>query len=146
MFIIYQPTHPPPRRLSSLAYHTSRYLVDLGVAKVHLGVLLLELCQDIELLLFIRGGQALLLLALVEHHLLDHAASLAVEVGELGVGGLDLGNVDLGSVGDDVRPPLHLVDFVEVDLDGLGAVAVGGEGPGRVVDVDGMGEVALGTC
>jgi hypothetical protein len=29
-----------------------------------------------------------------------------------------------------VRPPLHLVDLVEVDLDRLGAVGIGAQRPG----------------
>lgn len=118
-------------------------LLDLGLAEIHLGVLLLELLEDIRLLLLVRGWQAVLLLPLVVHHLLDHAPRLAVEIGELGVFGLDLGDVDGGRAGDDVRPPLHLIHLVEVDLDGLCAVGVCGEGPCRVVDADGVGEVAL---
>jgi hypothetical protein len=43
-----------------------------------------------------------------------------------------------------VRPPLHLVHFVEVDLDVL-AEGGGGERPGGVVDADGVGELALET-
>jgi hypothetical protein len=42
-----------------------------------------------------------------------------------------------------VCPPFHLIDLVEVNLDGLGTVRVGGQGPGRVVNADRMGEVAL---
>lgn len=45
-----------------------------------------------------------------------------------------------------MRPPLHLVDFVEVDLEGLGAVGSGFEGPCAVVDEDRVGEVALSRC
>lgn len=104
--------------------------VNLGLAKVHLGMLVLELLEDVEPLLLVRGGQAALLLLLVKHHLLDHAARLAVEVRQLGRVGLDLGHVDLGSVGHDVSPPLHLVHLVEVDLDRLGAVGVGAQRPG----------------
>lgn len=115
----------------------------LRIGKVHLRVLLLELLEDVELLLLVAGGLAHLLLALVEHHLLDHAAGLAVEVAEVAVLGLDLGGVDLGGGGHDVGPPLELVDLVEVHGDLL-AAGDGLEGPGGVVDVDGVGEVALG--
>lgn len=104
--------------------------VNLGVAKVHLGMLVLELLKDIQAILLVRGRQALFLLLLVEHHLLDHAARLAIEVGQFGVVGLDLGHIDLGGRGDNVCPPLHLVDLVEVDFDRLGVVRVGREGPG----------------
>jgi hypothetical protein len=116
----------------------------LGVGKVHLGVLLLELGQDVELLLLVARGLAGLLLALVEHHLLDHAARLSVEVTQLAVLGLDLAGVDLGRRGDDVRPPLHLVGLFEVHLD-VFAGGRGREGPGRLVDGDGVGELALGV-
>lgn len=118
-------------------------LLDLGLAEIHLWVLLLEFLEDIHLLLLVRGRQASLLLSLVKHHLLNHAPGLAVEIGELGVFGLDLGDVDGGCAGDDVCPPLHLVDLVEVDFYALGAVRVGGQGPSRVVDADRMGEIAL---
>jgi hypothetical protein len=106
-------------------------------------MLLLELGQEVELLLLVARGLASLLLALVEHHLLDHAARLAVEVAQLAVLGLDLAGVDLGGRGDDVRPPLHLVGFVEVHLDVL-ASGRGREGPRGLVEADGVGELALG--
>lgn len=57
-----------------------KHLLNLGVAKVHLRVLILELLEDIYLLLLVRRGEALLLLPLVEHHLLDHAPRVTVEV------------------------------------------------------------------
>lgn len=80
-------------------------------------MLLLELLQQLELLLLVACRLASLLLPLVKHHLLDHAARLAVEVAQLAVLGLDLGGVDFGGVCDDVGPPFELVDFVEVDGD-----------------------------
>ena len=97
-------------------------LTNFGITKIHLGVLGLELLEDVGLALVVRGGQAHLLLALVVHHLLDHAARLAVEVRQLAVLGLDLGHVDLGRARDHVGPPLHLVGLIQVDLGGLGAV------------------------
>jgi hypothetical protein len=106
-------------------------------------MLLLELLQDIRLLLLVARRLALLLLPLIKHHFLDHTACLAVQVAQLAVLGLYLGGVDLGRGSDDVRPPLHLVYFVEVDGDFF-AGADGGEGPGGVVDADGVREVALG--
>lgn len=105
-------------------------------------MLFLEFLQYVQLLLFVAGRLAHLLLALVEHHLLDHATGLAVQVAEVAVLGLDLGGVDFGRGGDDVGPPLHLVDLVEMQADFL-AAGDGLEGPGGVVDVDGVGEVAL---
>ena len=105
-------------------------------------MLLLELLENVQLLLLVARRLAHLLLALVEHHLLDHAAGLAVQVAEVAVLGLDLGGVDLGRGGDDVGPPLELVDLLQVHADLL-AGGHGLEGPSRVVDADGVGEVAL---
>lgn len=105
-------------------------------------MLVLELLQDVQLLLLVARRLAHLLLALVEHHLLDHAAGLAVQIAEVAVLGLDLGGVDLGRGGHDVGPPLELVDLVQVDADLL----AGGdrlEGPGGVIDADRVREVAL---
>lgn len=138
--ILRRPNNP---KSGSYATRIFNNLVDLGLAEVHLRMLLLELLEDVRLLLLVGRRQALFLLALVEHHLLDHAAGLALEVRQLGRVGLDLGDVDLGRVLDDVWPPLHLVDLVEVDLDRLGTVAVGRERPGGVVDKDGVRELAL---
>lgn len=101
-----------------------------------------KLLEQILLLLLIAGGLVHLLLALVVHHLLDHAAGLAVKVAELAVLGLDLGRVDLGGRSHDVGPPFHLVGLVEVDAEFL-TRGGGFEGPGAVVDEDGMGEGAL---
>lgn len=106
-------------------------------------MLLLELLEDVRLLLLVRTGQTLLLLLLIEHHLLNHAAGLPVKVGQLGVVRLDLGNVDLGSRSDDVSPPFHLVDLVEVDLDSLGTIRVGAQSPGGVINVDRVRKIAL---
>jgi len=112
-------------------------------------MLRLELRQQLGLPLLLARGQAGLLLALVVHHLLDHAARLAVEVAEARVLGLDARHVDGGRGGDDVRPPLELVGLVEVDVEGLEGRGGGGGGrqrrerPGGLVDVDGVGEVAL---
>lgn len=55
-------------------------LLNLGFAKVHLRVLVLELLEDIYLFLLVRSRKTLLLLSLVEHHLLDHAPRVAVEI------------------------------------------------------------------
>lgn len=118
-------------------------LTYLGVAEVHLGVLRLEFLEDVGLALIIRGGEAHLLLALVVHHLLDHAARLAVEVGQLAVLGLDLGHIDLGGARDHVGPPLHLVCLVQVDLDRLRPVGRCRQGPGRILGMDCVREVAL---
>lgn len=93
-------------------------------------MLLLELRQRIQLLLLVARRLPHLLLALVKHHLLDHAARLAVQVAQLAVFGLDLGHVDLGRRRHDVLPPLHLVDLVKVDVDLLEVFAVDGRDGG----------------
>ena len=106
-----------------------------------------ELLERIILLLFLTSRFPLPLHLLVVHHLLDHAAGLAVQVAQLGVLGLDLGHVDLGRRRHHVRPPFRLVLLVQVDRDLL---ARGGRGrlqrPGAFVREDGAGEVALESC
>ena len=92
-------------------------------------MLFLKLLQQVHLLLLIARRLAHLLLPLVPHHLLHHAAGIAVQVAQLAVLWCDFGGVDLGCRGDDVRPPFHLVDFVEVDVQ-LFAGGEGFEGPG----------------
>lgn len=123
----FSPLGPPPLSSRCTLLLLS---VNLGIAEVHLGVLLLELLEDIHLLLLVARRQACLLLTLVVHHLLDHSPGLAVEVRQLAVLGRDFGDVNLGRVCHDVCPPLHLVDLVEVDLERLGAVGGGDERPG----------------
>lgn len=89
-------------------------------------MLRLKLPQQLRLFLLIARRQTSLLLALVIHHLLDHASRIAVKVPKLRVLRLDLGDVDLWCRGDDVRPPFHLVHFVEVDIAGFETAADGG--------------------
>lgn len=103
-----------------------------------------ELLQHVLLLLLIAALATRLLLALVIHHLLDHTAGLAVQVAELAVLGRDLGRVDLGCGRHDVRPPFHLVAFVEVDAQFFLARGQGFEGPGAVVGDYRVRERALG--
>lgn len=105
-------------------------------------MLLLELLEDIQLLLFVTGGLASLFLPLVVHHLLHHAAGLAVQVAQLAVLGLDLAGIDLGRGRNDMRPPLHLVLLVQVNLDVL-AGRCWCEGPCGLVDANGVGKLAL---
>ena len=47
------------------------------------------------------------------------APRIAVEISQLAVLGMDLGGVDLGVVGEDVLPPLLLVELLEVEVHGL---------------------------
>lgn len=98
-------------------------------------MLFLELLEHIQLLLLVAGRLSHLLLALIEHHLLDHRTGFTVEVTELRVLGRDLGGIDLGVVRKHVRPPLHRVDLLEVDFDELLVF----EGPGGFVDADRIG-------
>jgi len=100
-------------------------------------MLRLELLEQVHLLLIIAGGQAHLFLPLVEHHLLDHGARLAVQVAQLAVLRLDLARVDLGVVRQHVRPPFHLVDLVQVDRHFFGrGVCRSLKRPAAFVDVD----------
>lgn len=105
-------------------------------------MLLLELLQHVHLLLLIARRLAHLLLPLIVHHLLHHAARLAVQVAQLAVLRRNLRCIDLRRGRHHVCPPLHLVDLVEVNAD-LFAGRCCFESPGGFVDVDGVGEVAL---
>lgn len=105
-------------------------------------MLRLELLQQINLLLLITSRQAHLLLPLIKHHLLHHAPRLAIQIRQGRILRHDLGDVDLGRRGDDMRPPLHLVGLVEVDLHDLRPVRAGSHRPGAVVDADRVGERA----
>jgi hypothetical protein len=75
--------------------------------------------KHLLLLLFVGARQTHLLLLLVVHHLLDHGSGVTVKVAELAVLRGNLGGVDLGGVLDDMGPPFHLVDLVEVDSEFL---------------------------
>ena len=106
-------------------------------------MLRLELPHNLRLLLLITARLALLFLPLVIHHLLDHAAGLAVQVAELAVLGRDFGDVDARRGRDDMLPPLHLVGLRELDAQLFGARGRAFQRPGRVVEEDGVGECAL---
>lgn len=113
--------------------------IDFSLAKVHLWVLRLKVLEDPLGLHIVRGGEARRLLPLVEHHLLDHLAGLAVQGAELGVLGLHLLGVDLGLALDGAAPPLHAVALLELDGDGLLVL----DGPEAVVGLHGLVELAL---
>ena len=109
-------------------------------------MLFLELAQHVCLARIVTRRPPQLLLPLIPHHLLDHAARLAVQVAQLAVLGRDFRCVDrVGRVGHDRRPPLHLVGFVEVEGDFFGGRGGGGgERPGGFVCVDSVREGTLG--
>lgn len=67
-----------PVRHGNPASSANLFSTHLDIRKVHLGMLLLELLENIQLLLLVTGWLACLLLSLVIHHLLDHAACLAI--------------------------------------------------------------------
>lgn len=137
-------THACSTKTSEPFLPHSSTSTDLSPTKIHLGMLLHELFQQILLFLLVTAGLPLPLHLLVVHHLLDHPARLAVEFRQLGVFGLDLGHVDCGGGRHDVRPPVGAAGFGQVDVDGFGGVGVvGGDDPGRIVDEDGVREVAL---
>jgi hypothetical protein len=67
------------RRDSRGSYQSTRLRgVELGIAKVHLRMLLLKLFEHITLSLLIAGWESGGLLTLVVHHFLDHTAGLPV--------------------------------------------------------------------
>ncbi len=80
-------------------------------------MLRLKFLQHIHLLLLIASRFPQFFLALIIHHLLDHTSRFTVEITEFGILGGDLRGIDFWCGRDHVRPPFHLVDFVEVDRD-----------------------------
>jgi len=106
-------------------------------------MLRLELAHNLRLLLLVAARLASLLLPLIVHHLLDHAAGLAVQVAKFAVFGRDFADIDARRGRDDVLPPLHLVGFRELDAQFFGARGRGFERPGGVVEEDGVGKGAL---
>lgn len=107
-------------------------------------MLSLELLQQIHLPLLVTAGTTHLLLSLIIHHLLDHGASLAIQIAQTGVLGRNLGDIDFGSSSHNMRPPFDLVHLIEMDADFLAGEGGGSlEGPRGFVDADGVGEVTL---
>jgi hypothetical protein len=92
-------------------------------------MLFLEVLQHIQLLRLIARRLPQLLLSLIIHHLLDHAPRLAVQIPQLTTLRRDLRNIDLRRPDYHMRPPFHLVDLVEVDVDCLRAVGRGDQRP-----------------
>ena len=108
---------------------------EFGFREVHFGVCVHEGLEFVLFLHFVAAGKSLLFLLLIEHHLFDGGAGLAVEVGQFGVLGLDLLRVDFGVALEHAAPPAHLVDLRERELqDALLAVAL--ERPQRVLRLD----------
>lgn len=109
-------------------------------------MLRLELLQQVHLLLLITAESTGLFLSLVIHHLLDHGTSLAIQITQARILGHDLGDINLGCSSHDMRPPLHLVDLIEVNVDflsGRGGSSL--QSPGRFIDTDSVGEITLST-
>lgn len=102
---------------------------NFGLTKIHLWVLLHKLLQHLLLLLLVTARLPHLLLPLIIHHLLHHGPRGPVQIAQLAVLRHDLGRVDRRRVGHHVRPPVHLVGFVQVDGDFF-ARAEGLERPG----------------
>lgn len=129
--------------LAFLALQHQPASTNLGIAEIHLGMLLHEFLQQILLLLLVTARFPLALHFLVVHHFLDHSSGLTVQFRQLGIFGLDLGHVNLGRRRHDVRPPVRAARFRQVDVDGFCGVGVRREDPCRVVHEDRVGEVAL---
>lgn len=79
----------------------------------------LEFLKSLHLLEFIGRWFSHLLLLVVKHHLFHHSPGLSVKIAELAVLRFDLSGIDLGMMGKDVLPPLVLVHFLEMDMNGL---------------------------
>ena len=117
-------------------------LTHFCVREIHFRMLLLKLLQHIHLALLLARRLAHLFLPLVEHHLLDHPPRLPIQITQLAILRRDLRRVDGWRGGHDVRPPFHLVGFVEMYRDFF-AGGCGFESPGGLGGMDGMGKGSL---
>lgn len=109
-------------------------------------MLLLKLLQNLPLprLLRINPRSTGLLLPLLNHHLLHHLPRLSIQVAEFRRLRRNLSDVDCRRGSHHVRPPVHLVDFVEVDGDFFArGCACCFESPGGFVRMDGVWEGSL---
>mmetsp|Transcript_26783 Transcript_26783/g.63517 ORF Transcript_26783/g.63517 Transcript_26783/m.63517 type:complete len:217 (-) Transcript_26783:660-1310(-) len=110
--------------------------VDLAIGEIHLGVLPLELLQNVELLLLVGRRQAHSLLPLVVHHLFDRLPRLAVEVAQVRVLRLDPLQLDFRIALARALPPLHVAELLEGEDESVAVL----DGPEGVVDDDRLGE------
>jgi hypothetical protein len=107
-------------------------------------MLSLELLQQLHLLLLVATGTAHFLLSLIIHHLLNHSTSLAIQITQTRILRRDLGHINLRRSSNNMRPPLNLVDLIEVNIDFLAGRGGGSlKSPRGFVDEDSVGEVAL---
>ena len=82
------------------------------------------------------GRETLLLLLLVKHHLLDDAASLAVQVGQLGVFGFNLLRVNLRVTLKHAIPPVLALLLRQHQLQHALSILVALNRPQRVVHLN----------
>jgi hypothetical protein len=106
-------------------------------------VLLFELFKHRHLLHFVRRGQPLCLLRLVEHHLFDNASSFIVQISQLAIFGLNLLGIDLFVTLEDTVPPVLTLLLSEIKLQDFAVFAVCLDTPRRLFHFDWLVKVTL---
>jgi len=102
-----------------------------------------ETVKLVALLHLIGGWQTLLLLSLVEHHLLDDAAGIVVQIAELAIFWFHLLGVDLLLALDDRVPPVLSLLLGQVQLQDARTLGVSFNAPGGVLNLDLLVPIAL---
>jgi hypothetical protein len=102
---------PSVCRVSPISFPSIHFLYPTPTSSLN------SLFQHFHLLLLLAIRPAHFLHSLIIHHLLDHTPRLPVQIAQLAILGGYLARVNLGRRCHDVRPPFHLVGFVEVDAD-----------------------------
>mmetsp|Transcript_7613 Transcript_7613/g.16707 ORF Transcript_7613/g.16707 Transcript_7613/m.16707 type:complete len:239 (-) Transcript_7613:576-1292(-) len=115
------------------------HLRNLGIGKVHLRMLLLELLQHINLPLLVGSRQSHCLLSLIEHHLLHSLPRFPIQIVELGVFRLDAGNVDCSIPVAYAIPPFHLIQLLQIDDETRSVL----HGPEGIVAYDRFGQWSI---
>ena len=105
---------------------------------------LLKLLQNIPLLLLITRQPTHLLLSLIIHHLLNHRPRLTIQITQRRRLRRNLTNVDFRRPHNNMRPPLHLIHFIQMNDDFLARWGRSRfQCPGTFVRDDRVGEIAL---
>ena len=121
------------RRTYRCIYHIAAISsVEFCLGEVHLWVSVHELLQCLLLCHFVRSRETHLFLSLIEHHFLNNASSVAIQVRKLRVLRLNLASVDISIALNDSVPPCLLILLGEGELEEALARVVRLNAPKRV--------------
>jgi hypothetical protein len=89
----------------------------------------LKLLQHVQFFLLITSRLPHLFLSLIKHHFFNHTPRLTIQVSQLAILRLDFRDIYLRRRGDNMFPPLHLVNLIQMQLEDFGARWRGSESP-----------------